>query len=86
MANATNVKHKIALICYNVEKNANLNENDIQRMLKTLPGQYVPLIDMENDSLITDEYGIESLLKVLRNVDYISSYEKTKDGFRVKQE
>lgn len=86
LANATNVKHKIALICYNVEKNANLNENDIQRMLKTLPGQYVPLIDMENDSLITDEYGIESLLKVLRNVDYISSYEKTKDGFRVKQE
>ena len=86
LKNAMNVQNKITVLYYNIKNNANLSEENVKRMLKTLPEQYAPLTDNGNDSLIADQYGIESLLKVLRKRHYITSYKKLKDGFRVKQE
>ena len=84
LKNATDVKNKITTISYDIAKNENLTQEDISKLLNTLPEPYSFLTGEGNDFLVANKYGIESLLKILKERHYISSYKEEKEkGFKV---
>ena len=84
LKNATDVKNKITIISYDIAKNETLTEEDISKLLNTLPEPYSSLTGEGNEYLVANKYGIESILKILKKRHYIASYKEEKEkGFKV---
>lgn len=79
---ATNADNKIIVLNYTLSKN-DFDDATITSFLETLPSPYKYVAEKGKKPELPNTEQVKNLVKLLKSMNYISSYNETKSGIRV---